>query len=55
MNQELAAAGLQVKTVDGWSLTERGATLATRHHWKKGDKTGYNFKWKRSVLQMIAA
>jgi prophage antirepressor-like protein len=55
MNQALAAAGLQVKTVDGWSLTERGATLATRHHWKKGDKTGYNFKWNRSVLQMIAA
>ena len=53
LNQTLCAAGLQVKALDGWEPTAKGAPYAIRHHWAKGDKSGYNWKWKTSVLELL--
>ena len=53
LNQILCAAGLQVKALDGWEPTAKGAPYAIRHHWAKGDKSGYNWKWKTSVLELL--
>ena len=53
LNQTLCAAGLQVKALDGWEPTAKGAPYAIRRHWAKGDKSGYNWKWKTSVLELL--
>ena len=52
-NLLLVASGMQVKTVEGWFPTEEGKPYATVHSWAKGAKSGYNLKWRRSVLKQL--
>ena len=54
MNRALESAGLQVKAAEGWLPTEAGAPYASRHQWVVGGKSGYNWKWKRSVLKLLS-
>ncbi len=51
MNAVLQAAGLQNKTDSGWVPTEQAGAAVYEHGWKKGTKTGYNLKWKMSVVK----
>lgn len=53
LNLCLVNAGLQVKDLEGWAPTEAGKPYASRHQWVKGNKSGYNLKWKRSVLKLL--
>lgn len=52
-NLLLVSSGMQVKTVEGWFPTEEGKPYATVHSWAKGAKSGYNLKWRRSVLKQL--
>lgn len=52
-NQALSAAGLQVRSAEGWEPTSVGSSYAIRHHWTKAGKSGYNWKWKTSVIKLI--
>jgi hypothetical protein len=49
MNLKLAALGLQVRANSEWVATEKGAPLCSKHAWAKGNKSGYNFKWHKSI------
>ena len=53
VNKILAAAGLQEKETSGWSPTEKGKPIATRHAWFKGGKSGYNLKWDVQKIKTI--
>ena len=51
MNTALADRGLQVKTESGWEPTDAGMKMCTRHHWVRGNKTGYNLKWNVALVE----
>jgi len=53
MNLVLQAAGLQTKTDSGWMPTEKAREAVYEHGWKKGTKTGYNLKWKVSIVKKL--
>lgn len=53
MNAVLQAAGLQNKTDSGWVPTEQAGAAVYEHGWKKGTKTGYNLKWKLSLVKEL--
>ena len=36
-----------------WIPTDKGQPFAVRHQWVKGNKSGYNYKWKKSVLNTL--
>ncbi|MCF7994773.1 MAG: Rha family transcriptional regulator [Chromatiaceae bacterium] len=52
-NERLRDAGLQVKSSGQWAPTERGRGLCVRHAWTKGNKTGYNLKWRVSAVRAV--
>ena len=51
MNQILSELGLQAKTDKGWVCTDKAKTICARHSWSKGNKSGYNYKWKLSAIK----
>ena len=51
VNQALANAGLQIKSGNSWMPSEKGEPMCARHHWIKGNKSGYNLKWNMDLLQ----
>lgn len=54
MNMLLVAAGLQVKGENSeWQPTPAAEGMSTRHAWKKGSKSGYNRKWKISLVREV--
>ena len=50
MNQWLEERGFQAKINSEWVPTDKGKPFAVRHQWVSGNKSGYNYKWKKSVL-----
>jgi len=50
MNQWLEERGYQAKINSEWVPTDKGKPFAVRHQWVSGNKSGYNYKWKKSVL-----
>jgi hypothetical protein len=50
MNQWLEERGFQAKINSEWVPTDKGKPFAVRHQWVVGNKSGYNYKWKKSVL-----
>lgn len=50
MNQWLEQQGFQAKINSEWVPTDKGKPYAVRHQWVSGNKSGYNYKWKKSVL-----
>lgn len=53
MNRRLATAGYQIRANGEWIATEKADGYAFPHHWVKKDKSGYNLKWKRSILDQL--
>ena len=53
MNLRLRDAGLQVKDKGQWTPTEKGAPHCVRHAWTRGEKSGYNLKWRVVVARQI--
>jgi hypothetical protein len=53
MNLRLEELGLQVNGVDGWEPTTAGAQHCAKHAWKNGHKSGFNLKWRLSVLRAL--
>lgn len=54
MNRELMLLGLQKYRNGNWEPTDLGKPLAVSHSWSKGDKSGYNYKWKKDfILNML--
>jgi hypothetical protein len=51
MNKILERVGLQVKTDTGWEPTSVGQGMCMKHHWTKGEKTGYNLKWNVALVE----
>ena len=42
-----------VLTNGEWIPTDKGQPFAVRHQWVKGNKSGYNYKCKKSVLNTL--
>ena len=53
MNLWLEEKGYQAKINGEWIPTDKGQPFAVRHQWVKGNKSGYNYKWKKSVLNTL--
>ena len=53
MNKRLETAGFQEKVGGVWKPTDRGEPYAIKHHWVVGNKSGYNLKWKKIVLELL--
>ncbi len=53
MNKKLAALGLQEKTSNGWRPTKLGEPWSAKHMWKRGSKTGYNWKWNMEKIKAL--
>lgn len=51
MNKVLQQWGLQVKWGKQWLPTEAGKALCEDHGWIKGNKSGYNLKWRVKEIQ----
>jgi hypothetical protein len=51
-NQWLEQQGFQAKINGEWVPTDKGKPFAVRHQWVSGNKSGYNYKWKKSVLKV---
>jgi len=51
-NQWLEQQGFQAKINGEWIPTDKGKPFAVRHQWVSGNKSGYNYKWKKSVLKV---
>lgn len=54
VNSLLERAGWQVKSDDGvWIATSVGQPNCSRHHWSKGGKSGYNYKWNVQAVNRL--
>lgn len=53
MNLLLRDAGLQVKSGGNWTPTEKGSAHCVRHAWTRGNKTGYNLKWRVVAVRSL--
>lgn len=55
LNRMLAERGYQERCGTQWEATEKAKAKSAcfQHHWKKGTKTGYNWKWRISVVGEI--
>jgi len=55
-NKVLADLGLQVRDGKNWKPSPYGSQYCVRHAWKKGTKSGYNWKWNvEKVRELIAS
>lgn len=52
-NKRLEAAGFQTKVEGGWKPTVYGTPYCIQHSWSKDGKSGYNLKWKRTILDCL--
>ena len=55
MNAILRDSGLQTKANGEWRPTEKGNPMCTRHAWSRGDKSGYNLKWRLTPVRRALA
>lgn len=54
VNSLLERAGFQYKDSAGrWNATSVGLPYCSRHHWSKGGKSGYNYKWNVAEVRML--
>jgi phage anti-repressor protein len=52
-NKWLHLKGYQYKTPDGWQCSDFAKSYCSKHSWSKGNKSGYNLKWKTSFIESI--
>jgi hypothetical protein len=55
MNVILRDAGLQLKDHGEWRPTDKGKPMCTRHAWSRGEKSGYNLKWRLTPVRRALA
>lgn len=54
VNLLLERAGWQFRNDDGaWTATAVGQPHCSRHHWAKGGKSGYNYKWNVAAVTRV--
>ena len=54
VNSLLERAGFQYRGQDGrWHATSIGLPHCSRHHWYKGGKSGYNYKWSVAEVRAL--
>lgn len=54
VNSLLERAGWQYKSADGrWIPTAIGKPYCSVHHWSKGGKSGYNYKWNVQAVRGV--
>jgi prophage antirepressor-like protein len=53
INKILAQEGYQLKGKASWIPTSLGEKFCTKHAWRKGFKSGYNLKWRVSLLDRL--
>lgn len=54
VNSLLQRAGWQYRNDDGiWTATGVGQEYCSRHHWSKGGKSGYNYKWNVAGVRRL--
>lgn len=53
MNRWLADHGLQARVAGEWKPTDAGSPLCQRHAWVRGDKSGYNLKWRAAEIERM--
>lgn len=54
MNLWLQSWGWQIRNIaDGWAPTPAGMPFCSRHAWTRGNKTGFNLKWKRRAVEAM--
>ena len=54
VNSLLERAGFQYRGQDGrWHATSVGLPHCSRHHWSKGGKSGYNYKWNVAEVRAL--
>ena len=51
INDALCLLGLQNKINGSWVPTEEGIKISLKHAWKRGSKSGYNYKWNIVKLE----
>ena len=52
MNLLLQSWGWQIRNIaHGWEPTPAGKLYCSRHAWSRGDKSGFNLKWKRTAIE----
>lgn len=55
VNQLIEQLGFQQREPEGWVAINAGIANSSRHAWKKGNKSGYNLKWKVSFIDLELA
>ena len=50
LNTFIESIGWQAKIKKQWVATDTGENHCTKHAWKKGHKSGYNYKWNVSKV-----
>lgn len=50
-NRHLESLGLQHKVGNSWEPLGDAVKYCSKHSWSRGNKSGYNLKWKLSYLQ----
>jgi hypothetical protein len=54
VNSLLERSGWQYRNSDGvWTATSIGQAHCFRHHWSKGGKSGYNYKWNVTEVRRL--
>lgn len=53
INKILAQEGYQLKGKASWLPTSLGEKFCTKHAWRRGFKSGYNLKWRVSLLDRL--
>ena len=53
VNKVLESFGYQKREGRTWVPTELGKKYSVSHHWKRKNKTGYNFKWSLDLLKKL--
>lgn len=55
LNRKLIELGLQSRIRGELVATDEADGIYTKHAWKRGSKSGYNYKWKLSSIKRLLA
>lgn len=55
LNRKLIELGLQSRIRGELVATDEADGICTKHAWKRGSKSGYNYKWKLSSIKKLLA
>jgi len=53
VNKLLASHGYQYRQNRLWEPTDKGKPHCQRHHWVRGSKSGYNYKWNYNIVSSL--